>query len=88
MNCKVCKATKFKTVDTRRFGTFDYPNGIKRRRECKNCGHRFTTVEADVSELRSRIMKRAMVEIEHVKEQLGSAKGKIEQVMEGLIVND
>ena len=45
MNCPRCDATT-KTLETRRV-----PDGAtRRRRECPECGHRFTTYERAVSE--------------------------------------
>ena len=41
MLCPYCQYEKSKVVDT----TKDAPGGIRRRRECLNCGRRFTTYE-------------------------------------------
>lgn len=40
MNCPVCQHPDSKVVDTRSSG-----DGIRRRRACQACGHRFTTFE-------------------------------------------
>jgi transcriptional repressor NrdR len=40
MNCPNCQHTDFKVVDSR-----EVEDGIRRRRECLGCGHRFTTYE-------------------------------------------
>lgn len=40
MNCPVCGSADCKVVDTRASG-----DGIRRRRACQDCGHRFTTFE-------------------------------------------
>ena len=40
MNCPNCHHTDFKVVDSR-----EVEDGIRRRRECLGCGHRFTTYE-------------------------------------------
>lgn len=41
MHCPYCQFEKSKVVDT----TKDAPGGIRRRRECLNCGERFSTLE-------------------------------------------
>lgn len=41
MLCPYCQYEKSKVVDT----TKDAPGGIRRRRECLNCGQRFSTLE-------------------------------------------
>lgn len=46
MNCPKCNACDWKVVDKR-----DTENLIRRRRQCKNCGARITTYEAEASEL-------------------------------------
>jgi len=40
MNCPQCEHTKFEVLETRTSG-----DGIRRRRSCVSCGHRFTTFE-------------------------------------------
>ena len=40
MNCPQCEHNKFEVLETRSSG-----DGIRRRRSCVNCGHRFTTFE-------------------------------------------
>ncbi|MEN8613883.1 transcriptional regulator NrdR [Dehalogenimonas sp. THU2] len=40
MNCPNCQQNDFKVVDSR-----EVEDGIRRRRECLGCGHRFTTYE-------------------------------------------
>ncbi len=40
MPCPFCGATDTRVIDTRRVG-----DGIRRRRECQSCRHRFTTYE-------------------------------------------
>lgn len=42
MRCVACGATESKVVDSR---AADDAATIRRRRECMNCGHRFTTFE-------------------------------------------
>jgi len=42
LNCPFCGGNEFYTVDVR---NKDKSNGIRRRRECKFCGKRFTTYE-------------------------------------------
>lgn len=42
MRCPKCGANNTHVIDSR---LQDKSNAIKRRRECKNCGHRFTTYE-------------------------------------------
>ena len=47
MNCPNCNSSnKSHVVDTRR-----HPDSVRRRRECPDCGHRFTTHEIAASEL-------------------------------------
>jgi len=41
MHCPYCQNKKSKVVDT----TKDAPGGIRRRRECLQCGERFSTLE-------------------------------------------
>jgi len=41
MRCPYCQNEKSRVVDT----TKDAPGGIRRRRECLNCGQRFSTLE-------------------------------------------
>ena len=41
MHCPYCQHKKSKVVDT----TKDAPGGIRRRRECLDCGERFSTLE-------------------------------------------
>lgn len=40
MNCPHCSKTSHKVIDTR-----DTGDSIRRRRQCQNCGQRFTTYE-------------------------------------------
>lgn len=42
MNCPFCRNSSSKVVDSR---TTDDNSAIRRRRQCNNCGKRFTTVE-------------------------------------------
>ena len=42
MRCSICNAADTKVVDSRLTGD---GIGIRRRRECEKCGHRFSTVE-------------------------------------------
>ncbi|MFD2446406.1 hypothetical protein ACFSO7_20805 [Bacillus sp. CGMCC 1.16607] len=42
MNCPVCKSDHFSTVDSRHL---EKGNGIRRRRKCENCEHRWSTHE-------------------------------------------
>lgn len=49
MKCLKCNSTQSKVVDSRHA---DELNAIRRRRECENCGTRFTTFEhIEVSQL-------------------------------------
>ena len=41
MHCPYCRYEKSKVIDT----TKNAPGGIRRRRECLNCGERFSTLE-------------------------------------------
>ena len=40
MRCQICQSVKSKTTDSRNNDV-----GIRRRRECLSCGHRWTTIE-------------------------------------------
>lgn len=44
MHCPFCQHDKSRVVDT----TKDAPGGIRRRRECMNCGERFSTLERPI----------------------------------------
>jgi len=44
MRCPFCQHEKSKVVDT----TKNAPGGIRRRRECLNCGERFSTLERPI----------------------------------------
>ncbi len=44
MKCPFCNSTKTKVVDTRR----DTQSNVRRRRECKKCEERFTTLERPI----------------------------------------
>ena len=44
MHCPYCQHEKSKVIDT----TKDAPGGIRRRRECINCGKRFSTLERPI----------------------------------------
>ncbi len=44
MRCPYCQHEKSKVVDT----TKNAPGGIRRRRECLNCGERFSTLERPI----------------------------------------
>ncbi len=45
MRCPFCKSEESRVVDSR---AFDDGLGIRRRRECSECGRRFTTTETSV----------------------------------------
>lgn len=47
MICEICGA-ETKVVDSREY----YNNTIRRRRECTECGNRFSTVEIKVGQLK------------------------------------
>lgn len=55
MRCPYCKHTDTKVTDSR---TTDDSNSIRRRRECNNCGRRFTTYEV-VEEVPLMVIKRS-----------------------------
>lgn len=40
MRCQICRSVKSRTTDSRNNDV-----GIRRRRECLSCGHRWTTIE-------------------------------------------
>ncbi|MBN1135481.1 MAG: transcriptional repressor NrdR [Anaerolineae bacterium] len=52
MKCPFCASTSSRVIDTR-----DAEGGIRRRRECEECGRRFTTYER-VAPLRLMVVKR------------------------------
>jgi transcriptional repressor NrdR len=47
--CKYCESFESKVTDSR---AIEDKNTIRRRRECIDCGHRWTTYEIDATELR------------------------------------
>ena len=51
MNCPYCASTNSRVIDTR-----SAEGGIRRRRECEDCGRRFTTYER-VAPLRLMVIK-------------------------------
>lgn len=54
MTCPACQEDKTRVADSRLVGA---GTSIRRRRVCKNCGHRFSTVES-VELLRAQVRKR------------------------------
>ena len=44
MRCPYCEEQKSRVVDT----THDLRGGIRRRRECENCGQRYSTYERPI----------------------------------------
>ncbi len=44
MRCPYCKSINIKVIDT----SHDNRNGIRRRRECEDCGQRFSTYERPI----------------------------------------
>ena len=55
MDCPKCKGD-IKVLDTRPDGEW-----VHRRRECLACGHRFTTIEVEVSALRGPLTELARI---------------------------
>lgn len=55
MRCPYCQHTDTKVTDSR---TTDEGNSIRRRRECMNCGRRFTTYEI-IEEMPLMVLKRS-----------------------------
>ncbi|HAN70306.1 MAG TPA: transcriptional regulator NrdR [Actinobacteria bacterium] len=51
MRCPFCKSDESRVVDSR---AFDDGLGIRRRRECTECGRRFTTTETSVLDVVKR----------------------------------
>jgi len=49
LSCPSCKGMNTKTVDSR---SYEKGTGIRRRRECVGCGHRFFTVESIAGNVR------------------------------------
>ena len=52
MRCPTCSAATLRTYDSRPAGD----DAVRRRRECKSCGHRFVTLEWTEDELESTIV--------------------------------
>ena len=52
MQCPYCDSPDHRVIDTRESG-----NGIRRRRECRSCGERFTTYER-IAHARAAVIKR------------------------------
>ncbi len=72
MKCPKCNSTVLKVVDSRHA---DELNAIRRRRECENCGTRFTTFEhIEVSQL-------IVVKKDGTREQFSR-----EKILNGLVV--
>ncbi len=57
MKCPRCKKTDVKVVDSR---TIKEGAGVRRRRECIDCGYRFTTIE-EVLNLELKVVKKNSV---------------------------
>lgn len=55
MRCPFCKVDHDKVVDSR---ATDAGNSIRRRRECLNCGRRFTTYETIENAVKLSVIKR------------------------------
>ncbi|HLC87111.1 MAG TPA: transcriptional regulator NrdR [Candidatus Nanoarchaeia archaeon] len=68
MDCVYCSGTKSKVVDKRKS-----PEGIRRRRECLECGKRFTTYE-----------KTAKSELWVIKKDKGREKFQREKLEKGI----
>jgi predicted nucleic acid-binding Zn ribbon protein len=43
MKCWACSSENTHIIDSR--PSNEYPNAVRRRRACQECGHRFTTIE-------------------------------------------
>lgn len=72
MTCPVCGG-KTHIVDSRSDG-----ETVRRRRECLECKHRFTTKEIDVN-LLDKLLKTAEKTRDVIQNQLGKIKSLIEQ---------
>ncbi|VWL85253.1 transcriptional regulator NrdR [Oceanivirga miroungae] len=76
MRCIVCKSEDTGVIDSRVIG-----NQVKRRRECKNCGKRFTTIEIailpSITVIKSDESKR-IFDREKLKKGISRAFNKIE----------
>lgn len=51
MKCPKCGGKRFKTIDSRNTDWKGTEESIRRRRECLDCGHRFTTYELRADQL-------------------------------------
>ena len=47
MNCPKCNAKKCGVIDSRKLAD----NTVRRRRECRGCGYRFTSLEMTIVDL-------------------------------------
>ena len=52
MRCPTCSAATLRTYDSRPAGD----DAVRRRRECRVCGHRFVTLERTEDELESTVV--------------------------------
>ena len=66
MNCPNCLFEDSKVIDSR---PWDDGNAIRRRRECPNCGHRFSTIER-VEGLVAKVIKKDSTVQEFDKDKL------------------
>lgn len=59
MICPACGGTDLRTLNTRATTVVDTP-GTRRRRQCRTCQHRWTTLEVSESQLADLIRARAI----------------------------
>ena len=72
MNCPKCGNKELRVVDSRSFAT-----RTRRRRQCMNCGYRFTTYE--ISEVQVALFEKA----ERIRSKLAGKIGELEKVVNG-----
>jgi len=66
MRCPQCQCQEDKVVDSR---STKEGRGVRRRRECNNCGHRFTTIE-EIIHAELRVIKREDIREEFDREKI------------------
>jgi len=66
MRCPQCQCQEDKVVDSR---STKEGRGVRRRRECNSCGHRFTTIE-EIIHAELRVIKREDIREEFDREKI------------------
>ena len=78
MKCPVCESPFSQTIDSR-----DDGNVRRRRKRCKNCKHKWSTIEVNILRQRSASVKE--LKLEYRRQVLGLAKKEIRAALEPAI---